>query len=121
MRSKHFRGDFKVAVLTALAVLLLAGASFAQQQINLTAAPTGITLPDGSTIPMWGYSCTGVTGTALPSGSQTCAALSPGSAGWSPVVITSTPAEKISSAVFGVIPEPPAEFSPLAMTKSRPL
>ena len=91
MRSKHFRGDFKVAVLTALAVLLLAGASFAQQQINLTAAPTGITLPDGSTIPMWGYSCTGVTGTALPSGSQTCAALSPGSAGWSPTKPTLKP------------------------------
>ena len=37
---------------------------------------------------------------------------------WSPVVMTSTPAEKISSAVLGVMPEPPAEFSPLAMTKS---
>src|SRR2546427_3403277 len=30
----------------------------------------------------------------------------------------STPAEKISSAVFGVMPEPPAEFSPLAITIS---
>jgi hypothetical protein len=38
---------------------------------------------------------------------------------WSPVVMTSTPAEKISSAILGVMPEPPAEFSPLAMTKSR--
>ena len=37
---------------------------------------------------------------------------------WSPVVMTSTPAEKISPAVLGVMPEPPAEFSPLAMTKS---
>ena len=37
---------------------------------------------------------------------------------WSPLVMTSTPAEKISSAVLGVMPEPPAEFSPLAMTKS---
>src|ERR1039458_7686440 len=32
--------------------------------------------------------------------------------------MTSTPAEKISPAVLGVMPEPPAEFSPLAMTKS---
>ena len=37
---------------------------------------------------------------------------------WSPLVMTSTPAEKISPAVLGVMPEPPAEFSPLAMTKS---
>ena len=28
-----------------------------QQQVNLTAGPTSITLPDGSSVPMWGYSC----------------------------------------------------------------
>ena len=37
---------------------------------------------------------------------------------WSPVVMMSTPAAKISCAVAGVMPEPPAEFSPLAMTTS---
>src|SRR5213592_850947 len=33
--------------------------------------------------------------------------------------MASTPAEKISSAVFGVMPEPPAQFSPLATTASN--
>jgi hypothetical protein len=35
-----------------------------------------------------------------------------------PVVITSTPASKIFLAVFSVIPIPPAEFSPFAITRS---
>src|SRR5437868_13452183 len=85
MRSDLYRGDFKVAVLTAITVLLLAGMSFAQQQINWSAGPANTILPDGRTVPMWGYSCG-----ALVSGSTaTCAALNPAAAGgWSPVVIT---------------------------------
>src|SRR5437868_6538996 len=87
MRSNHFRGDFKAAVLTAITVLLLASLSFGQQQINLSAGPANAILPDGKTVPMWGYTCTGVTGTALVSGPQSCAPLNPGG-GWSPIVIT---------------------------------
>lgn len=45
----------KLAAATALSAFLLAsGASFA---LNLTAGPATATLPDGATIPMWGYSC----------------------------------------------------------------
>jgi hypothetical protein len=60
----------------------------AQQQVNLTAARTSVTLPDGSLVPMWGYSCDAsqVTGSTA-----TCAALNlnaPSTSGWSPVVIT---------------------------------
>ncbi|PYX70940.1 MAG: hypothetical protein DMG78_17125 [Acidobacteria bacterium] len=72
---------------TALAVLvLLLGASWAvaQQQINLTAGPTTITLPDGSVVPMWGYSC----GTAVVGSTASCAKSNLAAAGWSPVVIT---------------------------------
>ena len=70
-------------------MLLACGASFAQQQVNLTAAPTTTTLPDGTVVPMWGYTCTGVSGTALTSGAQTCARLSKSTASaWSPIVIT---------------------------------
>ncbi len=76
----------KASVL--LAGMLLAGtvAAFGQQQVNLTAAPTTTTLPDGSVLPMWGYFC----GTAVAGSTAACAAANPASAGttWSPVVIT---------------------------------
>ena len=80
---------FKSAVARAgLAVsLLLAGgaAAYAQQQINLTAGPANAAMPDGTTVPMWGYSC----GTVVSGSNATCAALNPNAgAGWSPVVIT---------------------------------
>jgi hypothetical protein len=58
--------------------------AFGQQPINLTAGPTQITMPDGSTVPMWGYSC----GAAVTGSTATCAALNPAPTGWSPVVIT---------------------------------
>ncbi|HTY98756.1 MAG TPA: Ig-like domain-containing protein, partial [Rhodocyclaceae bacterium] len=65
-------------------VLLLAGGAWAQQQVNLAAGPSSLTLPDGSNVPMWGYSC----GTAVTGSTATCAALNPKATGWSPVVIT---------------------------------
>lgn len=37
---------------------------------------------------------------------------------WSPVVMTWTPAANNSLAILGVIPLPPAEFSPFTMQKS---
>ncbi|HEY2019014.1 MAG TPA: choice-of-anchor D domain-containing protein, partial [Bryobacteraceae bacterium] len=50
--------------------------------VDLIAQPTTTTLPDGSTVPMWGYSCGP---NVLPS---TCRSLNPNPAGWSPVLIT---------------------------------
>ena len=41
-------------------------------------------MPDGSILPMWGYSC----GTAVTGTTATCAKLNPAATGWSPVVIT---------------------------------
>jgi hypothetical protein len=73
--------------LAALALLLTTNASQAQS-VNLTAAPTSTTLPDGQTVPMWGYQCSTVT----PSVGATCAAANPAvqlaGTGWSPIVIT---------------------------------
>ena len=57
MQFNRLKSTLKSAV-QALAVLLLgAGWAAGQQQVNLTAGPTSITLPDGSSVPMWGYSC----------------------------------------------------------------
>jgi hypothetical protein len=88
-----FKSVLKAAILVAAILLLGADASFAQQQVNLTAAPTATTLPDGTMVPMWGYFCTPLATTVTST--ATCAALNPGSAAtlttpatWSPVVIT---------------------------------
>src|SRR5438270_572886 len=84
MRSNDLRTCLKTAVLLTAVLLLGAGRVIAQQQVNLTAGPTTITLPDGSTVPMWGYRC----GTAVTGSTATCAKLNPLATAWSPVAIT---------------------------------
>jgi hypothetical protein len=85
MRMRYRKPSLKCAARAASVFLLGAAAAFGQTQVNLTAAPTSVTLPDGSAVPMWGYSC----GTASPN----CAKLNPSAAGWSPVVITVPPGD----------------------------
>ena len=70
----------------AASVLLLANAAFAQV-VNLTAAPTQAVLPDGQSIPMWGYTCGAVTQGSTP-GTSCAPANAAAGANWSPVVIT---------------------------------
>ena len=95
MRSNSFKPSLTRSALVASVLLLASAASFAQtspQQINLSAGPSTLTLPDGSVVPMWGYFC----GTAVAASAASCAALNPHApaatltspAGWSPVVIT---------------------------------
>lgn len=82
--------DYKIklikhAATAALTALLLAsGGSYA---VNLTAGPSTATLPDGTSVPMWGYSCN--RDPADTSGA-TCANLNKTAttAMWSPIVIT---------------------------------
>src|ERR1700751_4561743 len=87
MRSNSLKLTLKTAVFAACILLLGVSAALAQQQVNLTAAPSTLTLPDGSSVPIGGYSCdsTQVAGTTA-----TCAKLNPAAptTGWSPVVIT---------------------------------
>jgi hypothetical protein len=91
MRANKLKAILKAAVRALCILPFAAVAAFGQQTINLTAGPTTVTLPDGSTVPMWGYSC----GTAAAGATAICAALNPASAAtattgatWSPVVIT---------------------------------
>ena len=81
MRFNCLKANMKAAVLLA-AVLLLGAGITAAQSVSLTAGPATATLPDGSAVPMWGYTCGAVVAPA------TCSPLNPASAGWSPVVIT---------------------------------
>jgi hypothetical protein len=85
MRSNYLK-TLKTAVL-AISVLLL-GASVSFAQVNLTASGTSLILPDGSSVPMWGYSCTSAVG-------ATCVKANPTAAGWSPVVITVTTGQNL--------------------------
>ena len=97
MRLNSLKAILKTAVLGAAVLLIGAGGARAQQQINLIAQPTNAVLPDGSSVPMWGYSC----GAVVTTSSATCAPLNknagtavaatttlPAVPGWSPVVIT---------------------------------
>jgi hypothetical protein len=86
MRSNYLNTMTKTTVVAVFLLLLGVCTSVAQQQVNLTAAPSTVTLPDGNVVPMWGYSC----GTVFAGSSATCAALNPAATAgvWSPVVIT---------------------------------
>ena len=89
MRSNTFQSILRASALASAVMAAGAGAALAAPQvISLTAGPATATLPDGSTVPMWGYSC----GTAAAGSTATCAPLNPAAAGnpamWSPVVIT---------------------------------
>src|SRR5437016_909489 len=89
MRSNNYKSVLKHAGLAASILLLASGAAFGQ--VNLTAGPANALQPDGTSVPMWGYSC----GAAVTGNIGTCTALNPAvQAGtapagtWSPVVIT---------------------------------
>jgi len=91
MRSNNFKSALIKSGLAASVLLLAASVSHAQS-VNLTAGPATAYLPDGSAVPMWGYSC----GAIVTGSTTSCAALNPNApaattttlAGWSPVVIT---------------------------------
>ena len=82
MRSNYLK-TLKTAVLAVCILLLGVSVSVAQPSVLLTAAPTTLTAPDGTAVPMWGYTC----GTAV---TATCANLNTQAAAgtWSPVIIT---------------------------------
>src|SRR5438105_1996500 len=96
MRSvKNNKSGLIKSGLAASALLLASAAAFGQQTVNLSAAPATATLPDGTAVPMWGYSC----GTVVTGSTATCTALNQAVAAaaaagtpltgvWSPVVIT---------------------------------
>jgi len=62
----------KAAALVGALLLFAAATSFGQQQINLSAGPATTTMPDGTVVPMWGYTC----GAAVTGSTATCAPLS---------------------------------------------
>src|SRR4029077_4278126 len=86
MRTNNMKAILKAA-LRVICILPFAAVAAFGQTVNLTAGPATATLPDGSAVPMWGYSC------GTPVAGATCAKLNPAAAVgvWSPVVITVPP------------------------------
>lgn len=89
MRFTHSNKTVKTVLLAICILLLGASWAVAQQTVNLTAAPSSVALPDGSSVPMWGYTC------AATAGGAGCAKLNPAAAGWSSVVITVTTGQNL--------------------------
>jgi hypothetical protein len=91
MTSKWINAALGKAGILACSLLLAGGAALAQSTITLVAGPTSTTLPDGQSVPMWGYTCGDALATPVPSTNATCAAANGNpqtGASWQPPVIT---------------------------------
>src|SRR5260370_4368640 len=90
MQTYNFKAILKAALRVACILPFAAVAALGQQQVNLTAGPATTIMPDGSTVPVWGYSC----GAVVTGGSTaTCGALnhSAAAAGMCPPVAITGP------------------------------
>ncbi len=102
MRANTPRAILTKSVL-ALFALILSGVAVADG-INLTASSTSTTLPDGQTLPMWGYTC----GAVVSGSTATCAATNPNAAtSWSPVLITVPAGTPLTINLTNNLPIPP--------------
>src|SRR5437660_1911484 len=87
MRSKRVNATFKAAVSAVIFLLLTAAVSLGQVTVTLTASRQTTILPDGNTVPMWGWTCDAASATA-----GNCLALNrtpqTGGTVWQPPLIT---------------------------------
>jgi hypothetical protein len=99
MRINLLKGILRTGVRAATVLLFGAGVASAQS-VNLTAKDSSVTLPDGSSVPMWTYNCTGASGAS-------CSALnSTAGTGWSPVVITVASGSNLTINLTNNLPGP---------------
>jgi IPT/TIG domain-containing protein len=75
MRPTYVKATLNAATLAAIGLLSLPGVSSAQT-VNLTASQQSTTLPDGTTVPMWGWTCGAVAQSTTTTGTTTCTSLS---------------------------------------------
>ncbi|MDE2252419.1 MAG: hypothetical protein KGL25_13545, partial [Gammaproteobacteria bacterium] len=116
MRFEILKSVLVKSGLAASILMLASGVTYAQQVVNLSAGRTHTTLPDGSYVPMWSYSC----GSAVVGSTATCANLNPNApaaipattttpavpAGWSPVVITVPSGQDLQIKLTNTLPVP---------------
>src|SRR5215472_15694629 len=120
MRTQTLKATFKAAARVMSLLFLAAVASFAQQQVNVTAGPSNAIMPDGSTVPMWGYACgilvsgsTATCATSNPSATLTAATTSAAAVQsvWSPVIITIPSGQGLTINLTNNLPVPPGAAS----------
>src|SRR3954467_9965679 len=87
MKPTTFRASLVKAGLAASLLLAASSGAYAQSAVTLTAGPQSTTLPDGQTVPMWGYACGAISGTGVSCSSMNGAA-QVGGAAWQPPLIT---------------------------------
>src|SRR5215472_14304081 len=91
MRTHNIKAILNSAVRVIGLLLFGAVAAFGQaQQVNLTAGPTTLVMPDGTIVPMWGYSCTALAAGVVSTAS--CANLNPNAPAANPAAVPPTPA-----------------------------
>ncbi len=100
MRAINSKASLIRSGLAAAVLLLTAGASFAQS-VTLNAVATQAVLPDGQSVPMWGYTCGASSGTGV----SCVVANANAGLNWSPVVIT-VPAGPLDIALNNSLPVP---------------
>ena len=83
MNSSALKTTLRIAVASGI-LLLANGMAMADSDVTLSVMPTSTTLPDGQTVPMWGYAC----GTVSTGATCTQANGAPQTAGWQPPLIT---------------------------------
>jgi uncharacterized repeat protein (TIGR01451 family) len=105
MQTNNSKSATLLKSVLAASVLLLGGeTAMAQQQVNLTAAASNAAMPDGTAVPMWGYSC----GAVVTGSTATCAALNPQAGqAWSPVIITVPSGQDLRIDLTNNLPVPP--------------
>jgi hypothetical protein len=102
MRPRNFHQTLN-AVLLSLALLLLPATFSLAQTVNLTATRQTTTLPDGKTVPMWGWVCgsatAGATCTAANGQPQTTGTPGP----WQPpLIVVSLPSGNATTGSFTI-------------------
>lgn len=85
---------FKAGLLKlglAASLIWVSGGAVQAATVQLTASPQTVTLPDGQSVPMWGYTCGDAQATPVVSSGATCTAMNgaaQSAAAWQPPLIT---------------------------------
>ncbi len=101
MNIKMLKANLIRSGLAASALLFASGAALAQSAVTLTASSQSAAMPDGNSVPMWGYTCGAVTGTGV-----SCTALN-GSAqtgSWQPPLIRVPAGSPLTITLFNQLP-----------------
>ena len=100
LSTKKIKATIQSVASGLMLLLLAASASHAQVTVDLTASRNTTTLPDGNTLPMWGYTC----GSTASDTVGACAKLNANSTGWSPALITVPTGQSLTVNLTNTLP-----------------